>query len=438
MTERRLMHLNGFMLYCAGPNTRLSWVYPEDKIRHQWYENAYWEEIAQTMERCGFDSFFLADNTGSYGQDEMAVRHGQHFPILDPVALVPRLAACTSHLGFVVTMSTTFYPPYLLARSLQTLDHVTDGRIGWNIITSVNPHEGANVGVDFPPHDERYDRAEEYVQLVKELWRSVEPDAMVMDHENRILSDVSKVHRIDFKGEWYRSAGPLSVMPGPQGTPVLAQAGSSDAGRSFAARHAELVFAPAGPNSQRRAFVDDLRSRASDLGRDPYSIKIVYTIGPNVAASAAEAKDRQSEILERPPHALNMATVSHSAGVNLSDYPPATRVSEILDQVTGMRGPFEDAAADDDPTLETFAARFQNLAADDRFVGTGEDIADVLDELLDFTDADGFQFSPTYYAPDCYRDIADHLIPELRNRGRIRSEYAGATLRANMKQSTPR
>ena len=426
------MHLNGFMLYCAGPATRLSWVYPEAKIRYQWWEMAYWEEIAATLEAGSFDALFFADNIGGYGNDEASIRSGTHFPLLDPTVLVPRLAAATDRLGFVVTMSTTFSSPYQLARTMQTLDHVTEGRIAWNIVTSVNPHEGDNVGVALPPHDERYERAHEFMDVVYALWDSFEPDALVMDHHNRILTDPTRVHRVDFEGRWHRSAGPLSVMPGPQGRPVLAQAGASDAGRDFAARHAEMVFAPAGTDEQRRETVADLRSRASDAGRDPYELKSVFTPGPRVAAPTAEAEAIQGEVLARPGYEMDVAALRSTAGFDLSTLPPETRLSEILDRVTGMRGPFEAAAADDDPTIAEFAARFRNMAADSRFVGSPSDVADSLEHLMDVTDADGFQFAPTYYAPDYFRAVTDQLVPELQRRGRVRTGYAGTTLRANL------
>ncbi|MGI9597193.1 MAG: NtaA/DmoA family FMN-dependent monooxygenase [Acidimicrobiales bacterium] len=426
------MHLNAFLLFCAAPVTRLSWVYPEEKIRHQWWEMAYWEEIAATLERGSFDAMFLADHIGGYGNHEDSIRFGNHFPLLDPAMLVPRLSATTNNLGFVLTMSTTFVSPYQLARALQTLDHVTEGRIAWNIVTSTNPHEGDNVGIPLPEHDERYERADEYMDVVYALWDSFEPDALVMDHENRVMCDPEKVHRIDFEGRWHRSTGPLSVMPGPQGRPVLAQAGASAAGISFASKHAEMVFAPVGTDVQRRDMVAELRTQASDQGRDPYDLKIVFTHGPIVAPSTAEAEAIQAEILARPGYDADIAALRSAAGFDLLEVPPETRLSGILDRVTGMRGPFEQAVADDDPTLADFAKRFRNLAADSRFVGTASGISDELEALMDFTDADGFQFSPTYYPPDCFRSIVDELVPELQRRGRVRSGYAGSTLRTNL------
>lgn len=434
-SSQRQMHLNAFVLFCAAPVTRLSWIYPEDKIRHQWYEMAYWDEIATTLEDGSFDALFFADNIGGYGNDSESIRTGFHFPLLDPAVVVPRLAAKTQNLGYIVTMSTTFESPYQLARTMQTLDHVTEGRIGWNIVTSVNPHEGDNVGIPLPPHDERYERAHEFMDAVYALWDSFEPDAIVMDHDSGTLVDPSKVHRIDFEGTWHRSAGPLSVMPGPQGRPVLAQAGASEPGRDFAAKHAEMVFAPAGTDEQRRDMVADLRTRASDAGRDPYDLRIVFTHGPMVAETAEEAQVMQAEVLARPGWEADLAALRSTAGFDPTGLSPTTRISEILDRVTGMRGPFEAAVAADDPTLAEFAKRFRNMAADSRFVGTASSVADELEALMDFTDADGFQFSPIFYAPDYFRMIVDELVPELQRRGRVRTGYPTSTLRGNLLNS---
>ncbi len=431
MTKRQI-HLNAFMLFCAAPITRLSWVYPKDKIRHQWYEMPYWEEIAATLEEGAFDAMFLADNIGGYGNSPENIRYGNHFPLLDPTVLAARLAGKTEHLGFVVTMSTTFVPPYMLARTMQTLDHVTEGRIAWNIVTSSNPHEGYNAGIPLPAHDERYERAHEYMDVVYQLWDSFAPGAMVMDHDNRMLNDPSKVQRINFEGKWHSSTGPLCVMPGPQGRPVLAQAGASEAGLTFAATHAEMVFAPAGTNEQRRNVIAEIRKRASDAGRDPYSIKMVFTHGPIVADTTEAAKVIQAEVLARPGYEADVAALRSPAGFDITKLPPETRLSEILDQVTGIRGPFEQAVQDDDPTIADFAKRFRNMAADDRFVGTPSDVADQIETLIDFTDADGIQFAPTYYAPDCFRSIVDQLVPELQRRGRVRTKYEGKTLRENL------
>ena len=210
---------------------------------------------------------------------------------------------------------------------------------------------------------------------------------------------------------------------------AIVQAGSSDAGRTFAAQHAEMIFVAPSTDEMLRETIADLRTRASDAGRDPHDLKIVFTHGPIVDPSGDVAREMQAEIMARPGYEANIVSLSHAAGFDLSHLPRTTRVSEILDQITGMRGPWEDAAATDDPTLEEYGARFQNAAADDRFVGTPSEVADGMEHLMEITDADGYQLAPTYYAPDYFRSIVDHLIPELQRRGRVPTAYFGRTLR---------
>lgn len=221
----RQMHLTGFMLFGPAPHMVMSWIYPRDKIRHQWYEVEYWTEIARTLERGKFDMLFFADGWG-IATNRQIVRYGIQFPAHDPGVLIPYLAAMTTQLGFALTMSTTFFPPFMLARKLATLDHVTKGRIGWNIVTSNSRNEARNFGFDaMLSHDERYDRADEYMDVCTRLWKSWDDDALLMDMENGILADPDKVHPIDFNGQYFNVQGPLTVVPSPQRRPYLFQAG---------------------------------------------------------------------------------------------------------------------------------------------------------------------------------------------------------------------
>ncbi len=426
MTDR-MMHLTGFMLYSPAPHTQLSWVYPPEKIRYQWSEVEYWEEIARTLEEGLFDMFFFAD--GWSGGSAASVRWAIQFPTHDPLTLIPRLSGVTKHLGFAATMSTTFYPPFMLARKFASLDHITKGRIGWNIVTSSNSGEGRNFGIELPPHDERYDRADEYLDLVCQLWASWEPDAVVMDMENKVFADPDKVHRTNFEGKWHSSAGPLNVMPSPQGRPVLFQAGTSEKGREFAAKWAECVFAAGGQPKTTLALRDDLAGRMEAYGRDPRELKIITACGPVVARTESEARDKADEISERIPVEAAIANMSGHWNVDLRKFAPDTRVSE-LGEVDGTRGMVEMYKADGDPTLAEIAKQYLNMAGQDAFVGTAVQVADTLEWLFDEGQIDGFQLSPQWYAPDYYRDIVDLLIPELRKRGLTRSSYTdGATLR---------
>ncbi len=428
------MHLTGFMLYSPAPHTQLSWVYPPEKIRHNWYDIEYWEEIARTLEEGKFDMFFFAD--GWAGGGVAGTKWAIQFPTHDPIALIPRLSAVTTDLCFAATMSTTFYPPYMLARKLATIDHITKGRIGWNIVTSLNDAEARNFGTTLPPHDERYDQADEYLELVEQLWASWEPDAMVMDMENKVFADPDKVHRIDFQGKWYSSAGPLNVIPSPQGKPVYFQAGASARGREFAARWADCVFVAGGAPATTRALRDDLATRMVDQGRDPEQLKLITACGPIVAATESEARDRAAEITERIPVEAALANMSGHWNVDLTKFDPSTRLSE-LGEIEGTRGMLEMYRDNGNPTLGEVAKQYLNMSGQDAFVGTAVKVADTLESLFREGQIDGFQFSPQWYAPDYYRDIVDHLIPELQRRGLTRTNYRGGTLRDMLAQDTP-
>ncbi len=430
-----MMHLTGFMLYCPAPHTQLSWVYPPDKIRHHWHEIEYWEEIARTLEAACFDMFFFADGWG--GGNEASTRWAIQFPTHDPLTLIPRLSGVTQRLGFATTMSTTFYPPFMLARKLASLDHITKGRIGWNIVTSISRGEARNFGLeDLPPHDERYDRADEFVELCCALWDSWEPDAVLMDMDERVFADPAKVHRIDFEGRFFRSAGPLNVMPSPQGRPVFFQAGASERGREFAARWAECVFAAGGGPATTLALRDDLSGRMEAHGRDPGALKIITACGPVVALTRSEAQDRAAEISERIPIEAGLATMSSHFNIDLTGFDPDTRLSELGD-VEGTRGMVELYKGSADPTLAEVAGQYLNMAAQDAFVGTPSDVADTLQGLFEDGLVDGFQLTPSYYAPDYYRDVAELLVPELQRRGLTRTAYRGDTLRETLAQATP-
>ena len=430
----RLMHLTGFMLFTPAPHTQLSWVYPPEKIRHQWHETEYWEEIARTLEEGLFDAFFFADGWGGGGED--SIRWAIQFPTHDPLLLLSRLSAVTDRLGLASTLSTTFYPPYMLARKLATLDHITKGRVGWNVVTSIHDGEARNFGMTLPPHDERYDRADEYMELVDQLWSSWDPDAVVMDMDTPLFADPEKVHRIDFEGRWYSSTGPLNVLPSPQRRPVIFQAGASDRGRDFAARWADCVFAFGGSPARTREFRADLEARMERHGRDPSDLQVIVAWGPVVASTEGNAVTRAAEVSDRIPAEAAIATMSGHWNVDLRTYPPDTRISELGD-VEGTRGMVEGYRDAGDPTLAEVAKSYLNMASQRPFVGTPAQVADTMQRLFEEGGVDGFQLSPQWYAPDYYRDIVDLLIPELQSRGLARTRYTGTTLRDHLTQTTP-
>lgn len=427
------MHLTGFMLFAPAPHMIMSWVYPREKIRYQWYEPEYWETIARTLERGKFDMFFFADGWAG-GTNAAGVRYAIQFPNHDPVTLVTYLSAITKKLGFAVTMSTTFYPPFMLARKLATLDHLTKGRIGWNIVSSISTAEARNFGMDdLPPHDERYDRADEYMEACYRLWESWEPDAMLMDMENGVFADPAKVHRVDFQGQWYKTQGPLTVIPSPQRRPYLFQAGQSERGREFAAKHAECIFAAAMGTKHMREFCDDIAARVERYGRDPATVKIIWGAQPLVAKTTADAKEQQAAIRARIPLEASLTMMSGHFNYDVTKLDLDTPLSELKLEVSGVKG-LLDLYRQSNPriTLREIANTYLSGSEDNPLVGSPEQVADYMQYLLEEGGGDGFQITPSYYAPDYYDDLVTLLIPVLQRRGVFRTEYSGGTLREAM------
>lgn len=429
------IHLSGFVTYGPAPHMINSWVYPEDQMTAgRWHENSYWTSIAQSLERGCFDMLFFADGW-SGGTSLESKKYGIQFPIHDPLTLVPYLAAKTEKLGFAVTMSTSFYPPIMLARKLLSLDHVTDGRIGWNIVSSIASGEARNFGLDaLPQHDERYDRADEFMDCVNALWESWDEDAMEMDMETGRFADPDKIRQVDFKGQWLRCQGPLNVVPSPQRKPYLFQAGSSDRGMRFAARHAEGVFAGGSGIEQMREMVDALKSRWDDAGRDPGDIKIFWLAQPLVAASESEARERFQSIRARIPLEAKLALVAGHFNIQLSQFDIDQPLGEWdEDLVQGLRSQYEQyVKTSPDITLREIAENYLSSSDDSQMVGTPEQVSDYLIHLIEEGGGTGFQFSPSYYGPAFFADIADHLVPELQKKGALRTGYEGSTLRDYM------
>lgn len=418
----KTMHLTGFVIYCPAPHTMMSWIYPRQKIRWYWYQNEYWRAIAQTLERGKFDMMFFADGWG--GGNEASVRYAIQFPNHDPLLLISYLSACTQRLGLAVTMSTSFYPPFMLARKLSTLDHITNGRIGWNIVTSFGKSEARNFGQDkMIPHDERYDRADEYLELCYRLWNSWEPDAVVMDMENGIYADPQKVHRVNFDGKWFKCQGPLDVIPSPQRRPLLIQAGASERGREFAARHAECVFGAGG-----KWFSEDLAARAQKYGRKPTDIKIIWGAQPIVAETEAEARALERAVLERIPIEAGLHLMSSHFDTDLTRYNLEMPLESVEKAgVTGIMEAFKRSGRN--LTIRQAAKIYGRGIGMPHMVGTPQQVADQMESMLERIGGDGFQISPPYYAPDYYESLVRLLIPELQHRGVFRREYKGETLR---------
>ena len=431
----RRIHLNAFSMNCVSHIQHGLWV--RDDTRQREYNRIEpWIELARLLERGGFDALFLADVIGAYdlyrGGPEAAITEAVQIPANDPAPLIPAMAMATEHLGFAFTSSVLQVPPFTFARHASTLDHLTGGRIAWNIVTSYLPNAGENLGFGgLPPHDERYARAEEYLEVAYKLWEgSWEEDAVLRDTRRGIYADPAKIHPIDHAGAYYAVKGPHLAEPSPQRTPLLFQAGSSERGREFAATHAECVFMFASMWSLETSVgvVRDIRARAARRGREPGDILFFQGVTPVVGGTEAEARAKAADYLAQSSVEGGLAHMSGSVGVDLGaidlDAPLASLETDAMQGV--VRGVIDSAP---DKSL-TFRDLVRSRASGQFLTGTPEQIADTFQAWHE-AGVDGFNI---VYAvtPGTFADFIEGVVPELRRRGLVQADYAPGTLREKL------
>jgi long-chain alkane monooxygenase len=389
-----------------------------------------WIELARILERGCFDALFLADVAGVYdnyrGGPETSIREAMQIPVNDPSLLIPAMAAVTDHLGFAFTASILSDHPYTFARRLSTLDHLTRGRVAWNIVTSYLPGAARNLGFDdLPRHDDRYERGDDYLEVIyKLLEASWDDDAVVRDVANGIYADPSKVHTINHVGPYYQVPGPHLCEPSPQRTPVLFQAGTSDRGREFAARHAECVFV-AGNRAGLSRVAADVRARAARYGRRPDEVKFYPGICPIVGGTEAEARAKEAELREELSIEGGLAHLSGSVGADLGQLDLDQPIGSFdFNGVTGFIKTMAETAPDKSWTFGDLARR---QMTGQFLVGAPEQIADRLASFAE-AGADGFNLIYTT-TPGTFVDFIDGVVPVLQERGMMQREYTPGPLR---------
>jgi FMN-dependent oxidoreductase (nitrilotriacetate monooxygenase family) len=397
----------------------------------------FYVEMARDLERACFDYVILEDklmvSTAYGGTIEADLKHGVN-PKHDPVPLAVLMAQATSRLGVVPTMSTSFYPPFLLARLCATIDHLARGRFGWNIVTSAEDQAAQNFGMDkLYEHDERYAMATEYVDLVRQLWESWAPDAVVRDRETGTYADSTKVHTVDFVGKYYKSRGPLNTVRSPQGHPVLCQAGASPPGREFAARYADTIVATANTPAQMKAYRDDIRSKLAAHGRDPDDCKVLFLVSPIVADTVEEAHAKKLRWMSDPLYIeLVLATMSSITEVDFSRFD----LDEPLPAVTtnGERGFLESFSRRAAGKTLRQAVINDGMSGAGEFIGTPETVAARMEEMMNEVGGDGFLItSPEKKLNRRYvTEITDGLVPALQRRGVVRNSYTYEQFRDNL------
>jgi len=434
--SKKKAHLLGFVQHGINSHATGMWRHSRDKVNWDWRKPEYWQHMGRTMERGLFDAMFIADELAPYNNYEKSsdatVKYAVQCPTHEPSTIVPIITGATKHLGVGVTLSTAFEHPYSMVRRLSSLDHLSSGRVAWNVVSSYSKSEWDAYGEPMTDRSRRYERMEEYLSLCYELWDSWDEDAIVADKESGVYVDPSKVREVDFDGEFFKSKGRSFVCRSPQGRPVLWQAGSSATGRDFAARHAEAIFA-VHPNIERmREYADDVNSRLAETGREPGSVKLIYGLQTVVAETREEAQVKYERIKACIPLEGALAWMSGHFGPDFSTYDLDEHVQNI--EIPGIQGLFESiiyAKGGAPVTVREAALYYAQGMGMPILVGTPADIADKMEQFMDEGGADGFMLAATY-TPGCFEEFVDMVVPELQKRGRYRTEYSGATLRENL------
>lgn len=427
------IRLNAFAMNTVGHLSPGLWRHPRDQAT-RYTDIHYWVELAKTLERGCIDGLFIADVLGVYdvygGNADAALRSAAQVPVNDPLQLVPAMAAATRHLGFGVTASVSFEHPYPFARRMSTLDHLTQGRAGWNIVTSYLASGARNLGQPPLSHDQRYALAEEYLQVCYKLWEtSWKDDAVQADRATGVYADPRKVHGIDHQGTWFKVPGFHLSEPSPQRSPVIYQAGASSRGRAFAAAHAECVFVAAPSKAVLRKQVAELRAAVAAAGRAADEVQILEQLTVIVAPTDQQALALLDEYRQYASASGALTLMAGWTGIDFAEYAPDQVLRDVpSDAIQSAVEAFTRA----DPTRTWTTAEIAEYCAiggdGPVLVGSAQTVADQLQEWVEETGVDGFNLA-SVVAPETFAAVVDLLVPELQARGLFKRAYQSGTLR---------
>ncbi|MBK5538362.1 LLM class flavin-dependent oxidoreductase [Pseudomonas sp. TH05] len=433
MGAKKKILLNAFNMNCIGHINHGLWTHPRDNST-QYKTLAYWTELAQLLERGLFDGLFIADIVGVYdvyqNSVDVTLKESIQLPVNDPLLLVSAMAAVTKNLGFGLTANLTYEPPYLFARRMSTLDHLSSGRVGWNIVTGYLDSAAKAMGLsEQVEHDRRYDQADEYLEVLYKLWEgSWEDDAVLNDPVQRIYAQPDKVHKVEHKGEFYQVEGYHLCEPSPQRTPVLFQAGSSDRGLLFAGRHAECVFISGQNKPSTKAQVDKVRASAVAAGRNPEDIKLFMGLNVIVGETEEAAWAKHAEYRSHASAEAGVAHFSASTGIDFAQY----EIDEPIQYVKSNA--IQSATKNLQNNDWTRRKLLDQHALGGRYitvVGSAQQVADELESWIAETGLDGFNLT-RIVTPESYVDFIDLVIPELQRRGSYKTAYDNGTLREKL------
>ncbi len=437
-----MIRFNAFAMNTVGHQSPGLWTHPRDQS-HRYTDIDYWVELAQLLEKGRFDGLFIADVLGVYdvydGSADAAIRHAVQVPVNDPMLIVPAMAAATKHLGYGITFSLTYEHPVPFARRMSTLDHLTKGRVGWNIVTGYLDSAARNLGLDRQlGHDDRYDLADEYLDVVYKLWEhSWEADAVVREKTTGVYTDPSKVHRIEHAGQHFRVPGIHLCEPSPQRTPVLYQAGASSRGLEFAGRHAECIFISAPTQETLKRAVVGIRDAVTTSGRHPDSVLIYAQALIVTGATTADARAKLDDYRTHVDIEAALALLSGWTGIDFSRYDPDAVIA-FLENDAGRSALASFSKADPNRQWTVReAAQFVGLGGRGPvLVGAPSEVADQLVQWQAATGLDGFNL--TYaVAHETFHDIVERIVPELQHRGVYRTDYDDGTLRHKLFANGP-
>lgn len=432
MTTRK-MHLVAYLK--SGPNFSYpsSWRHPSATL-DDLFDPRRWEHCARVLEAARFDACFFADGLGIpdlyKGKYDDFLGRGGQLSLMDPMVLAPMMARVTEHLGIGVTLSTSFITPYVIARYLGSLDLMSKGRAAWNVVTTGRDFEAQNCGMPgLPPKEERYDMADEVMEACDALWNGWDEDALVLDRESGVFADPSKVRYANYQGKHISTRGPLSIPRSPQVRPGIMQAGASPRGRAFAARWAEMIFATPATKADSLAYRRDIRTRMEAIGRNPDECAVLpsMTVVVGETESIAREKAAHLESLVDPELVIASSSWSVAADLSLVETPEAMEARDTNQGVQGHRDRMLQVARQKGITFAEAVRQPRALVA-----GTPAMIADIMEDWFTSGACDGFILPPTIF-PTTFEEFGRMVVPELQRRGIFRRDYAGRTLRENLR-----
>ena len=438
MKKLNKIHLAQFLVHGPTYHSLGMWRHPKTiSSGFKWDKPELYQHIARVCERGLFDTVFFADLNyiaDTYkGAMAPSLMHATQAPEHDPIPLLSFMAAATKKIGVASTFSVSHSHPFYAARLWATLDHLTNGRAGWNVVTSINSNQAANYGEERQSTDNRYDRAHEFMEVCQKLWNSWDVDAVKMDHENGIFADPEKVNRIEYTGKFFKSRGPLNVTRSPQNGPAIFQAGTSPKGQDFAVKYADAIFAIQPRPEDAANYFNSIKSQMTDIGRDPDACKILFGMQPIIGSSEAEAREKQEEHNARVPLEGGMAILSAHLDFDLSKIPADALMSERNEpELYRMRTRFHKIDGTPMTVAETAARHGQSVSLP-QFVGTPQGIADQMEAFINVAGGDGFMLT-AIHSPGAIEEFVDLVVPELQKRGIYRKEYKGNTQREILNQ----